>query len=339
MARLQTSVARSPAVLALSLCWRRLRFYLRRWTARTAELYADRITDHGARPPFRCLTVENLIRTWRGFPEGFRNDSLLAVAVLKYALGEDWLERHVSPHARQQGVLTIRKEESEDAEIAKMRMVELSESLFNLRHIYGLSGCLERMKKAPNPEPYIAEIHIAKMLYANDWPFSFITPQGKEGRDYDFEIDCYGHILCGDAKCKIEETPLSAKTITQTLNRARKQIPSNAPGIFFVKFPQSWTNEPHWQVTTIQGATDFFAQGTGRIVSVVFYVETYHLVGGQLAAQMQLRHEVLNPRRRYGKDIDWKLFSRWQPPSDVIDGMPPKWIRLFNFPNRVGPRT
>lgn len=57
-----------------------------------------------------------------------------------------------------------------------------------------------------------------------------------------------------------------------------------------------------------------------------------------MAAQTQLRHEVLNPRRRYGKDIEWKLFSRWRPPSDVIDGMPPKWIRLFDFPHRVDPR-
>jgi hypothetical protein len=76
----------------LSQYWRQPRFYARRWTARAAELYVDRIVGHGERPPFRSLTVENLIRTWRGFPEEFRNDSLLAVAVLKYALGEEWLD-------------------------------------------------------------------------------------------------------------------------------------------------------------------------------------------------------------------------------------------------------
>lgn len=68
-ARRQTSVERSRAMMALSVCWRCLRFYLRRWAARSAELYADRIADHGARPPFRRLTLENLIRTWRGFPK------------------------------------------------------------------------------------------------------------------------------------------------------------------------------------------------------------------------------------------------------------------------------
>jgi hypothetical protein len=120
--------------------WRRPRFYARRWAARTVELYADRIVGHGDRPPFRFLTVENLIRTWQGFPEEFRNDSLLAVAVLKYALGEEWLDHHISPHARDPGVLTIRREESEGAEIAKMRMVELSESIFNLRRIHGMAS-------------------------------------------------------------------------------------------------------------------------------------------------------------------------------------------------------
>ena len=48
---------------------------------------------------------------------------------------------------------------------------------------------------------------------------------------------------------------------------------------------------------------DFFEQGSGRIVSVVFYVETYHLVGGALAAQTQYRREVLKSaaafRKRY----------------------------------------
>ena len=133
----------------LSQYWRRPRFYARRWTARAAELYVDRIVGHGERPPFRSLTVENLIRTWRGFPEELRNDSLLAVAVLKYALGEEWLDRHISRHARDRGVLTIRREESEDAEIAKMRLVELSGSIFNLRRAHGISGCIERMKTAP----------------------------------------------------------------------------------------------------------------------------------------------------------------------------------------------
>ena len=141
--------------------------------------------------------------------------------MLKYALGEEWLERHISPHAHDRGVLTNQTAESEDAEIAKMRMVELSESLFNSG---AFTGCPAgwRMKTAPNPEPFIAEIHIAKMLYANDWPFSLVTPRGREGCDYDFEIDCYGDIVCADAKCKIEETPLSARTITQTLTKARK---------------------------------------------------------------------------------------------------------------------
>jgi hypothetical protein len=212
--------------------------------ARAAEIYADRVTGRGERPPFRSLTLEQLLRTWENFPEGYRNDSMLAIAMLKYALGEEWLERHISLHALQPGVLNIRNQESEEAEIAKMRMVELSESLFNLRHIHGIAGCLEKMKTEPNPEPFIAEIHIAKMLYANDWPFSFITPRGREGYDYDFEIDCYGHIVCADAKCKIEETPLSARTITRTLTKKKNQLPPDAPGIFFVKFPQRWTNEP-----------------------------------------------------------------------------------------------
>lgn len=85
------------------------------------------------------------------FPQQLPKQFRLSIAVLKYALGEEWLERHIGPHARRPGVLNVREEESEEAEIAKMRMVELSESLFNLRRMHGITGCLENMKTAPNP--------------------------------------------------------------------------------------------------------------------------------------------------------------------------------------------
>lgn len=30
---------------------------------------------------------------------------------------------------------------------------------------------------------------------------------------------------------------------------------------------------------------------------------------------------------------DWRLFNRWHPPQGVANGLPPKWLRLINFPH------
>jgi hypothetical protein len=88
---------------------------------------------------------------------------------------------------------------------------------------------------------------------------------------------------------------------------------------------------------TIQGALDFFSQGTGRVVSVAFYAEPIRLIGnpGQwgIAQQGHYFFEVTNPRHRFSKLVDWKFFQKWRPVSHASwSALPPKYIRLFEFP-------
>jgi hypothetical protein len=97
---------------------------------------------------------------------------------------------------------------------------------------------------------------------------------------------------------------------------APQSWPKDGPGVFFVKLPQEWMNHQGWQRATVQGARDFFAEGTGRISSVVFYLEPIELLDfvaedgrHYVAQQGHYFREEANPKRRYGKDLDWKLFE------------------------------
>jgi hypothetical protein len=288
---------------------------------------------------YRDLHVSGLLATWHSMPKHLRNDTNIATIAIKYFLGREWIEKHLDPDATHPGPLTL-KGTPLDIELAKIRTVDLAESLFNLRKVEGLHVCVSHLQKARNPEPALAELHIAKMLYANDWQFRFVAPRGKRGDNYDFEIRYWNQTVCGDTKCKIKSPTPDAKTVINTLKASRNQLPPDKPGVFFVKFPQQWMGHQGWERITVDGAIEFFKQGSGRIISVAFYVEPIQLIGptprkGQsyFASQGHYFYELANPRRRFCKQLDCKFFEVWRPQNYASwSALPPKYIRLFEFP-------
>ncbi len=277
--------------------------------------------------------VRSVLELWRQLPEEHRSDFTISFSIIRGALGLEWMTRHLDPESSKTGFFRLSADAvTEDQATKHYRTIDLAESLINLKDIDGFPECISRMRSSENPESALAELHVAKMLHINQWQFRFATPQGHRGNDYDFEIEYCGHLVFGDAKCKVEATDLSSKTITSTLSSSRTQLPSKGPGVFFIKIPQHWTSDPNWERITIQGALDFFAQGSGRIVSVAFYLEPLHYAHGILM-QGHIFKEVTNPHHRHDKGLDWRFFERWKPPSDKLNSMPPFWIRLSNFPS------
>ena len=110
--------------------------------------------------------------------------------VIKVYLGYEWLLKHCGDDSKTPGLLTIGGSIFEQ-NLARVRVVDLAETLFNLCHIRGFHDCVERMKTAENPEPSLAELHIGKMLYVNDWPFRFVAPQGNRGDNFDLQIQVH----------------------------------------------------------------------------------------------------------------------------------------------------
>jgi hypothetical protein len=103
--------------------------------------------------------------------------------------------------APEPGFLTMTGNGAQD-ELAKIRLVDLAETLFNLRKTKGVTLCIERMKTANNPEPSVAELHVGKMLYCNDWDFRFMPDTGVRGTNYDLQIRYFNQAVCADVKCR-----------------------------------------------------------------------------------------------------------------------------------------
>jgi hypothetical protein len=106
---------------------------------------------------------------------------LLAGSVITHFLGMNWFNKHV----RQSGGHLSISDDDGVYQRQMFRMTELAETLLNLQHIDGFDDLLDRMLVTHNPEPELAELHIGKMLYVNDWPFRFVKRQGRRGADFD----------------------------------------------------------------------------------------------------------------------------------------------------------
>lgn len=279
-------------------------------------------------------TVRLLINIWRRIPAEYRSDFTLSFEIIRHYMGVDWLRKHFDPTQKKEGHFKLAFGTGEEEATRNYRAIDLAECLINLRNIEGVDECLTRIKEAENPEAGYAELHIARMLYINSWPFRMVKPRGKRGDDYDLEIICHNQTRCGDIKCKLESTELSSSTIEKTLKNNRDQLPPDGPGVFFLEIPQVWMSNPGWQKITGQGAMDFFARGTQRVASVVFYVEPLSYRDGKIG-QGHLRLELMNPRHRLAKAFNWHLFEKWQPPTIAPNTLPPFWVRLSNFPRWI----
>lgn len=279
-----------------------------------------------------------LLAYWQqNVPDEHKTDAVICFEIIRYVMGAEWLQKHFDPQQKEDGVFKVSFGRT-DEEIAKnFRLVDFCECLINLRFVEGVHECIARLKEAKDTdaaEAGYAELHIAKMLYVNEWPFRIIKPRGKRGDDYDLEIICHNQTRCGDTKCKLKSTGLSSATIKNQLKNSRDQLPPNGPGVFFIKIPQKWMANPDWQRIAGEGALDFFNSGTQRVASVVFYLEPLHFKDGWLAQGHQCL-EVKNERHNFCNFFDWKLLHNWRPPAGVPYGMPPSWMRLYNFPSEL----
>jgi hypothetical protein len=281
------------------------------------------------------LTVERLVNRARNYPDPFRanianRSYLLGLGIVKDFLGQEWLDKHVDPESARGGYVRLTVGTGHETQLSSWRITDLGEVMFNLQHVPGFAERVEEMKRA-DPEASIAELHVARIIYINGWPFRFVQRSGERGKDYDYEIESQWDItICADAKCKIESTPLSTRTILNTLSKSRSQLPKDAPGMLCIKFPRNWTDQPNCAEITIGAAQTYFTPARQGVVSVMFYCEPVAYKDGILF-QGHIYKEVINPYHRWGTDKDWRLLENWKPDSRKQNKLPHFWIRLHNI--------
>jgi hypothetical protein len=256
----------------------------------------------------------------------------LACGVIRAMLGTEWFDRYVYPNRKKSTFLTIDDSSSDSLALSMYRIINLSEILYNLQSINGFDECVDKLRHGEIESTY-AELDFGRMLAINGVSFRYVIPSGKTGSDYDVEI-LYpnGGIACADAKCKIEGTAFSVKTVDTTLEKARKQLPTDLPGIVFVKLPPKWLEEYDIERTLISIANDFL-RTTRRVVSVKYYINVTTFTVGCSTISHAFK-EISNPKTDFGDNLDWGIFRLRMPLE--WNGTPPWWQRILFYPNGNG---
>jgi hypothetical protein len=279
---------------------------------------------------------EALLDTISKFPPDIRSAPdkrafWLALAVIRHFFGPDWVEENIGLGNKAPGFLRLISSDDDkvESERSAFKIADLGEVLLNLQEIDGIDLPLGKMRNGEIEAGY-AELDLGRMLYASGVTFRYVKPQQKRGLDYDVEITLPdGCVVCADAKCKIETTAFSEHTVKNSLQTARKQFPEDRPSIIFVKVPAQWLEQKSIGKSLNDIAKEFL-RGTGRIVSVKFYISQL-IWRDELATHNQMFAEISNPNSRFDRARDWNMFASPNP-DGKWSTMPPRWRRLLYYP-------
>jgi hypothetical protein len=256
-----------------------------------------------------------------------------AIAIVRAFLGQSWVDAHLH-HAT--GDLYVRHVDGVPGTRGldhPDRVTSLGELLFNMQDIAGFGSRLGRMRTM-SLEADIAELEGARFLHWNGTPYRFVVPTQIKGSDFDVEAKVGDITVACEMKARMEGAAPTPKSVYRHLNRARDQLPRNAPSIIFVKIPQSWMlNDACWGALD-DGVARLF-RGTGRIAAVFVHWEEW---GGAPPTPIRFGrfHCWPNPRSRIDVGplldglIDTAQFGskRWIELWDVVCDEPDRMQRI-----------
>ena len=99
------------------------------------------------------ITDQHLLKTTGNLPPAeLRNDDskrsfLLSVAVIKYFLGEEWIEEYLSPQGAADSLLRVVPGEDADTQISAFKIVDSAQLLYNLQDIPRCYVRIDRIRR------------------------------------------------------------------------------------------------------------------------------------------------------------------------------------------------
>jgi hypothetical protein len=272
------------------------------------------------------ITRERIVQDAIRFPDLNSQVYALASSVIEEFLGWHW-RRHFLGTDANDPFFRMDKLECE-ADVTIARTVSLGEMLLNLQDVEGFEDCLKRLKSGTRPDDTYCEFEVGKLLRMRGRPFRFVESSGSLGNDYDIEMFWPdGKTVPVETKCKLDSTTLSTKTVRDTLERARTQLPKSGKGFIFLKVPQGWVLEGRTFKTDALEMLEACAEGllarTSRVVSVKIYSH-YILQKPPFVGSGYVVHEV--PSCKDPLQENWPIFEK-----ATISSISPTWLDFFHF--------
>jgi hypothetical protein len=158
------------------------------------------------------------------------------------------------------------------------RILAVADTLFAIRDIEGFDIHCKRLRDQDVRASFY-EGFAARMFLQLGFSVKVRPPTGRKGEDFDF-------LATKDTTTiNVEVTTLagerySSVTVENALEKKRKQLPADGPGVIFVVPPESWYEPGHMEMQqTLRDDAERFVQKTERINAIVYLGEEHNDFG------------------------------------------------------------
>lgn len=248
----------------------------------------------------------------------------LAIHILLHFLGQEWVRKE---RESKEGLLSDSKLGSpskKESWESTGKPIRLAELLLNLQDVVGFEEVVNNLRKG-DLESYFAELESAGMLLAAGFRFGFVKPVGQRGKDYDIVVTLEdGSTVPLEVESKAIATTLSEKTISNTIEHARQQLPSDKPGFILIRIPDGWSDQAEFNQIMKSGVFQGIKQ-SGRIVGVLVWWKEYVSFDGGLVRTISRHLNFLNPGSRNKPeyirniaDLTWNKAGKWDYLVEIV---------------------
>lgn len=147
------------------------------------------------------------------------------------------------------------------------RITQLGHKLFALRECNGYEAFISSLKSR-DLAPAFFELWAANTFYENSFAVEFIKTKGQKGEDYDLLIVRNEATISVEVKSRRDGIILGENTLSNTLGKARKQLPSSGPSIIVVSIPNEWALDSDAE-EIIKGCINRFFRNSTRVNYII----------------------------------------------------------------------
>ena len=211
----------------------------------------------------------------------------------------------------------------------RARARSLATILYNFQTVPGIKHRIATLAQ-DDLESILGEMECARLICHPNNALRFIIPpedSPTKGECYDAEFTTNaGRVVSCEFKAKSKETDMTAKSVWNTCNSARQQLPKGKPGIIFLRLPEQWTSQTRFK-DIIQPGLEKAVRQSDRIVAVVIVWEVWWANGGQRMASYHFDSWLNKQSCFFDVDIleSVKTFAT----------APENWVRIEEFVARM----
>ena len=225
--------------------------------------------------------------------------------IIDITLGENWFDSHC--RLGENRLAPFAQDTSTDSGAAEFHLtvVRLAHMLFLLRRAPGYDDFTSSLMTR-DFEPVFFELHAASLLFQNSCLVQFVKPTGIKGRDYDLQLSIEENPVAVEVKSRRAGPITNRKKLKNALLEARKQLPTDIPGIICVAIASEFRTSPEFAhaESEVEVALTEFLRSTKRVNRVLVF---WHRFEEEPVRSKTMVKEWKNLNARLQLDREWLI--------------------------------